>query len=222
MCALCIFGDHKNHSHLPITSVLDNAKVVIKDNLVLLQTNVSKIDEEIKGLEKEKKKLEEDLKRLEEKLKETIKKKNEESQKIEDLKSLCSKSDVDPYVYLQLIGELKLEIKVQSEAETYIKLAHQYRKGDNVKQNHPEALRLYQLAATRGDAEAEAWIAFCYIKGEGGIMKNDKEAFRLSKLGVEKKTTTCLSKSRTLLSEWIRCRKRHFGSYPIISQRCRV
>jgi len=68
-----------------------------------------------------------------------------------------------------------------------VELGHKYRKGQGVKQNHKEAFRLYQLAALEGDSDGEAWLACSYLEGEGGIIKNDNEAFRLSTLGVEKK-----------------------------------
>jgi len=68
----------------------------------------------------------------------------------------------------------------------YVQLGHKYRKGDGVKQDHQEAFRFYQLAASQGDSEGEAWLAYVYLQGEGGVIKNDTEALRLSKLGVEK------------------------------------
>ena len=53
-------------------------------------------------------------------------------------------------------------------------------------QDHVEALRLYQLAAQQGYNEAEAWVAFSYLEGEGGVFRNEKEAFRLASVGVTK------------------------------------
>jgi len=72
------------------------------------------------------------------------------------------------------------------EYSDYIELGHRYRKGDGLKQDHQEALRLYQLAASYGDSDAEAWVAYCLLRGEGGVIPNYKEGFRLSQLGVDK------------------------------------
>ena len=50
-----------------------------------------------------------------------------------------------------------------------------YRNGHGVKQNYPEAIRLYSLAADQGDAFAEYNLALLYEKGEG-VKKNIKKA----------------------------------------------
>jgi len=84
----------------------------------------------------------------------------------------------------------KEENKANEVSASYIKLAHQYRKGSGTKQDYKEAIRLYQMAAAQGDSDGEAWLAFCYLQssaGEAGGLRNNEEAFRLSKMGVEKK-----------------------------------
>jgi len=106
ICALCLLGEHKTHSNLPIKSAVENVKSIIKDNLVPIQANMAKIDQEIKVME-------EDMKKLEEKIKEAKKRRNEENQKLEDLKLWLNKPDVDPYVFLSLVSDLKLETKLQ-------------------------------------------------------------------------------------------------------------
>jgi len=66
-----------------------------------------------------------------------------------------------------------------------VQLGYQYLYGQGVKRNEKKAVRLFQLATSEGDADGEAWLAFCYFQGKG-IEKNEKEALRLSELGVEK------------------------------------
>jgi len=73
---------------------------------------------------------------------------------------------------------------MNSTSEEHVKLGHKYRTGNGVTQDHKEAIRLYQLAAMEGNSDGEAWLAFSYLEGYG--MKNNKEAFRLSKLGAKK------------------------------------
>jgi len=75
---------------------------------------------------------------------------------------------------------------ISSPSPSLAQLADKYRQGVGVKQNYQEAVRLYQLAAQGGDAGAEAWIAYFNLMGWGGL-KSDPEAFRLSKIGVQKK-----------------------------------
>ena len=68
-----------------------------------------------------------------------------------------------------------------------VNIGHAFRKGsDGTTQNHLEALHHYQLAASQGDAEGEAWVAHCYLFPEGMVKSHDAEAYRLSKLGVQK------------------------------------
>src|SRR5579872_6351517 len=70
-----------------------------------------------------------------------------------------------------------------------VQLAHTFRQ----KQDYKEAARLYQLAAQEGDSngEAEAWLSFLYLKDLKDLkelpgLSNDAEAFRISKIGVQK------------------------------------
>jgi len=77
-----------------------------------------------------------------------------------------------------------------STPSSVVQLAHKYRTGiDGIKQDYKEAARLYQVAAQQGDTDGESWLAFLYLNKWGGL-NNDTEAFRLSKLGVEKKKST--------------------------------
>jgi len=69
----------------------------------------------------------------------------------------------------------------------YLELGHKYRKGDGVGQNHLEALRLYQLYASERNSDGEAWVAYYNLQGDGPVNHNTQEAFRLFKLGGEKK-----------------------------------
>jgi len=73
---------------------------------------------------------------------------------------------------------------------SYVELGHKYRKGiDGVKQNHLEAFQLYQIAASQGDADGEANVAYYYIEGEGGFQKNEMEGYSLSLKGIEKENS---------------------------------
>jgi len=112
ICAFCVVGEHKNHPCLPLKDAVENVKTIIKDNMIPFQSDIAKIDEEIKIMKEAKKKLEEDMKKLDEKIKEANNRRNERTQKLEDLKSLINKKDADPYAFLSLVSELKLNSKL--------------------------------------------------------------------------------------------------------------
>jgi len=101
ICALCTHGEHKNHPNIPIKSAMENAHSILQANLMPLQANIAKIDQEIKVMEAE-------VKKLEDKISEAKKRRNEENQKLEDLKSWLNKTDVDPYGLLTFVLEAKL------------------------------------------------------------------------------------------------------------------
>jgi len=113
ICAFCLVAEHKNHPSVPLKNAVEHVKTIIKDNLIPFQDELSKIDQEIKVMEVEKKKLEEEVKKLDGKIKEAKNKRNETSQKLEDLKSWLDRKDVDPYRFLSLVSELKLNSKPQ-------------------------------------------------------------------------------------------------------------
>jgi len=106
LCALCVIGEHKNHTTIPLQSAVENAKAIIQANIVPIQKNIEKIDQDLKLME-------EDMKKLEAKITDAKKRRNAESQKLEDLKSWVTKQDVDPNAILSLLSELKLEWKVE-------------------------------------------------------------------------------------------------------------
>jgi len=116
ICALCcLHGDHKNHPHLQMTTAMEYAKQIIKGSLGQVQANITKIDQDIKVMEEE-------MKKLEEKIKTSKSRKIEETQKLEALRSSLNKIDVDPYVFLSLISELKLESKLGVDQVQELKL----------------------------------------------------------------------------------------------------
>jgi len=143
---------------------------------------------------------------MKKKIKETKQKIGAEIQKREEIKGFLSGTESFPLISVML----KFKREMNSGK---VQLGHKYRKGQGVKQNHKEAFRLYQLAALEGDSDGEVWLAFSYLRPDGGLITNDKEAFRLSKLGVEKKKSTCLQQSWILLLLWKRCRKGCEGRY---------
>jgi len=104
ICAFCLIGEHKNHSSIPIKDAVENVKTIIQDNIVPFQEQIAKIDQEIKAMEEE-------MKKIEDKIKEAKTRRSETSQKLETLKSWVNKKDVDPYAFLSLVSELKLDSK---------------------------------------------------------------------------------------------------------------
>jgi len=110
ICALCHIGEHKNHPCISIKDAVENAKTIFNDHLVPIQNNIAKLDQDIKILEEERKK-------IDEKINETKNKRNETNQKFEDLKSWLKKKDLDPYGFLSLISDLKLNSKLQVTQE---------------------------------------------------------------------------------------------------------
>jgi len=97
-----------------------------------------------------------------------------------------------------------------------LELGHKYRKGDGVPQNHKEAVRLYQLAASQGDSNGEAWLAYSYLKGDG-IKKKWGRSISFIQIRRRKRKSLSLQKPCNLLLLWRRCRKGYYRRYKITS-----
>jgi uncharacterized protein len=69
--------------------------------------------------------------------------------------------------------------------EAQMALGLMYEKGDGVTKDFKEAVKLYQLAAEKGDSDAQYKLGLMYSNGEG-VSKNYKEAAKLFQLALEK------------------------------------
>ena len=69
------------------------------------------------------------------------------------------------------------------EAQTILGIM--YEKGEGVTENHKEAIKWYQLAAEKGDADAQYKLGLMYSNGEG-VLQDNKEAAKWFQLAVEK------------------------------------
>ena len=76
---------------------------------------------------------------------------------------------------------------MERSSTTFLNLAHRYRRKES-RTHLPEqkARRLYELATKKGNDDAESWLAYFDLMGIAGPVDNER-AFKLSKLGVEKK-----------------------------------
>jgi len=109
ICALCLLGDHKLHSVVPLEEATAYAKDELKAALVPIQERITKTQEAISTLQKKNKDLQDEIQKNDEKIKERKQKISEDSQKIEDIKRILTQNNTNPFELMSVMSKFKLE-----------------------------------------------------------------------------------------------------------------
>jgi len=71
VCGLCVAGEHKPHSWVPLEEGTESAKELLKEAIVPIQTRITQAEEEMITIQRKNKALQEEIKKNEERIKET-------------------------------------------------------------------------------------------------------------------------------------------------------